>query len=228
MRNTWLFVLLLVFVLPLYAQSSDTRPGFDGKREYIDNMLRSSLNTELPKPLGSPYMAEDFVPAKINHFTTTQLVRYNAASDNMEFRNSKNDILVLNKLNDYTITLNNSKKVYQTVTYTNGKRGFAVLLWGDKDSENALFLKERKEFIPKKVTSNSYGNDQPAKYEKLKDVLYLRGADGTLAEVPLGKKKFSEMFKGKEKEVQQYIKKNNLKIRKQEDIKKVLAFVQEH
>ncbi|NER14442.1 hypothetical protein GWK08_13390 [Leptobacterium flavescens] len=195
----------------------------DLKRMYLETIRYSQLTGQNEEINGSSYILENFVTAKINHFKDVHLVRYNASTDDMEFKNGKDEIFVLNKSNDYTVTLNSSRKVYQTILHPNGKRGFAVLLWKSKDSNTSLFLRERIEFIPKKPAASSYSKDQPAEFKRLKDVLYLKdGAE--LIEIPTGKKKFFALFKDREKEVQQFAKKNKLKITDQEDIIKILDF----
>ncbi|NER14441.1 hypothetical protein GWK08_13385 [Leptobacterium flavescens] len=221
MKKIALLNLIALLSTGMYSQNIlDTSRGAAGG---IDVIMRSTADVPVEGAIGSPYVMESFAPAKINQFQDLHVIRYNAASDAMEFKNRKNEILVLNKMNDYTITLNGSNKIYQTVTYSNGKRGYAVLLWKSDDSNTSLFLRERIEFVPKKPAASSYSKDQPAKYKRVKDVLYLK--DGSeMTELPTNKKKFFAAFKGKEKEVQQFVKKNKLKISKQEDIVKIIEF----
>ncbi|NER14440.1 hypothetical protein GWK08_13380 [Leptobacterium flavescens] len=221
MRKIALLTLLILFIAPVKAQNivDNSRGG------QIDVILRNNSNQPVDGALGSPYISENFIPAKVNAFNEIYSVRYNGAVDAMEFKSSDDKILVLDKLSEYTISFATAdKKTYQTVTFDSGKRGFAVLLWNDEDSKSGLYLKERVEFIPRQPAVSSYSKDQPAKYKRVKDVFFFKGTNGVLKEISTKKKKFYALFEGKEKEVQQFVKKNKLKISKQQDLVKIISF----
>ncbi|NER14444.1 hypothetical protein GWK08_13400 [Leptobacterium flavescens] len=233
MKNFALTTLVMLFTTisvlaqqpPLSATNgAASRNQFDLKREYLEAFQHNRQIAAGEDVNGSPYILENFITAKINHFKDVHLVRYNASTDDMEFKNSKDQILVLNKSNDYVISFTHPKKVYHSVTYGDDTRGFAELLWESSDSKSALYMRQQVEFIPKRAATNSYSSEKKAEYKKLKDVLFFKNSNGTMTEVPTNKKKFFSIFEGKEKEVQQFAKKNKLKINKESDIIKILDF----
>lgn len=223
MKQFFLLILLSISISFVHAQDSyiSTNPN-NSRVEFIQKAQIPNVNE---KAEGSRYITEGFSPAIINNSAITYAVRYNAVDDLMELRDENSKILIIDKNKEYIIKFNDgSNKLYQTVTYKDGKRGFAISIWVD-ENKNGLFIKEKIKFSPEKPKIGYDLANNPAKYARVKDAFYMRdGENSPLKELSSNKKKFLTAFKGKEKKVQNFIKKENLKINNKEDLMKIMLF----
>ena len=220
-------VIVLIFMFLsfgfMFSQSRNTSLESNANR-LIKLSLKDGNNIP-ERSEGSPYIKKHFSSTKINNWEVVYLVRYNAFSDLMEFQDKNSQIFFLDKTKDYVIKFNDgSDKIYHTVKYNNNERGYATFLWANSDNSLALYLKERIRFTDKKKAKSGYEQDIPAKFTRLKDSYFTKTTDGSLEELSTKKKNFFTVFKGKEKEVQQYIKKEKLKINKKENLIKIMSY----
>jgi len=178
---------------------------------------------------GSPYLHEAFIPAKINGIEKTQFVRFNAVEGTIELKDN-DQILTLSPSYNYTIKLlDGSNKTYETYSFTNygsitTTSFFEKLYTSEKFS---LFLKERIIYSPPKKAKSSYDQDVPGKFKKGNTIFYVTDLDGNsdaLFEISKKKKNRSNLFKDQSKLVENFIKKEALKMNKKEDLIALLNF----
>lgn len=178
------------------------------------------------KAKGSPYLIEDFKEASIIGFEGTYFVRYNANAEKMEVRIA-DKVRVVPTTNIKAVNIKKSyvnvKKTYHPLSFEANKTSFGLLIWAD-DKGNALYAREYVAFFPLKKAASSYGKDSPARYERAKDRYYIKMADGDVKELVSKKKKFFSALSGKEKEVEAFVKKQKLRIDKEGDLKRIMAF----
>lgn len=180
--------------------------------------------------LGSRYLDAEFVPARINEIEETQFVRFNAAENTIELKDTDDKVLTLSKSYNYSIKLlNGSEKTYETHSFID-EDGSNVISFFEKlytSEKFALFLKERIIYIPAKKATSSYEQDVPGKFKKGNTIFYvtdLNRKSQVLFEFPKKKKELSILFEERTKSIQKFIKKEGLKMSKKEDIIAVLNF----
>ncbi|QHI37897.1 hypothetical protein IMCC3317_32800 [Kordia antarctica] len=178
---------------------------------------------------GTPYYDEEFNSANISPMNKVYLVRYNAALDDMEVIQSS-DTLIMNKNNrNYVIKQNKGSITYKILECAENKKdeklGYYVAL--TEGTNVALYRKDRKKFV--EVKKAAYGgnlNASSAKFKKQKSEFYIElNKSGNAIEFPRKKKDVIKMFPGKEDLVEKYIKKNKIKVTKEEDLKKLISYV---
>lgn len=213
--------LAALFAIPTQAQVNTVSSNF---RRVDTDFIRPDTEGKV-KAEGIPFINEEFVLAKINNDNKLYAVRYDGYQDLIEVQENEDaKPLLLDKNKEYIIKLNDGSKVYQTVTYPNGKRGFAVYVWSD-EKNNGLYIKEKVKFTPIKQSTSGYQSDTPAKFSRVSDLYYIKDAKtGSLVELSKSKKKFYAAFGSKAKQVQQFTKKAKLKINKKEDLIKIIRF----
>lgn len=141
---------------------------------------------------GTPYMKENFVPAKINDYKKTHLIRFNAAQDEMEVKKNGKDISVLSKVEQYHVKLvDGTGMEYMNLNYNDNdaiKNGYFIPVKTiSKDVK--LFRKQIIRFTVGKVAQTSLEQDVPSKFTPQNDRFYLQlNETGALTEIPFSKK----------------------------------------
>ncbi|AXT20068.1 hypothetical protein D7030_02810 [Flavobacteriaceae bacterium AU392] len=197
------------------------RPIFVDLSAQAEPLFSNKLYHPPVAAIGTPYVNEEFSFAKINNSKELYLVRYNAHQDVMEVKKGENtEIIVLDNEKNYVISMNG--KEYITTAFDNGERGIAHIVW--EDTDHALFQKENVKFSPATKAKTSYEASTKAKYSEITNSYYVDFGNGSLVQVPKKKKKFYALFSDNTKNVQQFVKKEKLKIDNKEDLIKILNF----
>ena len=146
----------------------------------------------------------------------------------MEFQAGDGQIYVMNKNNvSREIAFLDSKTRYKLFDYIsdegNTKSGYFSIL--KSLGKYKILKKNRIIFIEAKESSTGYDAPHPATYKKTKNRHYIvfDNAPGVL--IDTNKKKFSSLFKGQEKDVLNFIKKNKIKLSVDDDLIKVLNYL---
>ncbi len=177
---------------------------------------------------GTPYYDETFNSAKILPIGKVFFVRYNVALDVMEVA-QKEDTLVMNKkYKDYIIKQNKGNITYKILENAEAKEdklGYYILL---TDGENIkLYRKDRKKFV--EVTRTAYGTtttSTSAKYKEQKSEFYIEyGDSGNAVKLPKKKKSLIKLFASKQGDIKSFIKKNKIKLSKEQDLVKLINYV---
>ncbi len=179
--------------------------------------------------IGSPYVNKNFERGNI--YLNSKLIveevplRYNAFADEMEFKESLNDLdedsKALTKSPEVDIEIGNT--LYVFVPYQGGieKGGyFEALVRGEKYD---LFKKYNKKFSEGRKAQTSMTKDMPAKFTD-NPVYYLVSDEGVFYELPTKKRAFSKVFLKKENEINDYIKDNKLDIKNEKDLIKIINY----
>lgn len=176
---------------------------------------------------GSPYILDLYQPVNINSVKGKVFyAKFNAFNGDMLVKAGEDKSIVLN-IKDYDLEVNfvTDNKTYKTFYIVNDKKEkekrFFVQLTEGKIS---LLKKEQVKFFPKVIARTGYERDEPAKYKRMKDVFYIKKQnEEVLTLLPLNKNKIAKMFPNKE--VLSYIKKNSIKVSKEEDLMKLMNFI---
>lgn len=216
---------LLLCVSFSFSQNVDVaNANFASKR--LGNSPTSVTN-------GSPYLSEEFVAAKLEGYGSKIFTaRYNAYNGDMEVVTALGaDPIALDINNsDFKITFLKSKKTYESYEFKNNSgnkiKRFFVNVAAPENGDVSLMKREVVAFIPKVEAATSYQQDQEAKFKRIEDAYYIKVSKDAIAQkLPKSKKQISKLFPGKEKQILTFIKKNSIKTSKEEDLIKLVEFL---
>ncbi|WP_299333816.1 hypothetical protein [uncultured Psychroserpens sp.] len=222
-----LFFMVLLTVVSFNAIAQDTArqnltsPGMVYAFDMNDNSI-----------IGTPYIIDKFMPGKISADKEGKLysLRYNAFNDVIELKKNENEVEALNRdLVNVTITFSNSNKSYRAYNYIDaktkkGKRGYFVIA-SDVSHKKPLLIKERVVFIEKQKAKSGYAKTKPAQYKRKSDQYYTLNESGIAIELSTKKKDLANSFPEHSKAILDYIKSNKIKTSKQEDLVKLMDYI---
>lgn len=157
---------------------------------------------------------------KVDAINETVFLRYNIYKDQMEFVN-KNRMLFLKKEKGRKIVFQNSNEEYRVFNYDDELTYFQI----HNSGENLLMSRKIINYIEAKEVDNSYQTGKPATFRRDRDKLYIKFKDEGIVELPSRKKNFYAVFDDSASEVKKFVKQNKINIKKIEDLKKLIAFI---
>lgn len=216
--------LFALLALETYAQNSRYSSGFgiDGRNIYS---MKKEANAEVID--GSPYLVEKLMPATIEGFEGTQLLRYNEVKDEMEYQSPEGEMYIVAKRDVDRITFKNAPlRTFVRTTYYNNekseKNGYLLVV---KELEkSAIYKKELIKYVPKKTADNSYSQSVNAHYRRGNDEFYIKNGENIYF-VPRKSKDFIALFPGMEAKIGEYIKKNKIDLKDQSDLIELTTFI---
>lgn len=216
--NKYLTALLLLFSTYGFCQMENSNQTLISRTSVTSFDLRSK---EL---VGSIYINEDFLPAKLSDNQNYYSVRYDAYRDEMEVEKDGN-IYYLPKNLNYSINLEGGNKTYQVYKYSEKNEivtGFFVVLYhGEKIS---LLLKEKIKLFEEVKSKTGYGDYKPPTLKRLNDEFYIGYEDGSAKVLPSKKKELLNIFESKAGEIESYMKKNKLSFKIKEDLIQIFGY----
>ncbi|WP_156168344.1 hypothetical protein [Kordia zhangzhouensis] len=215
------------------AFSQSARSAVQASMFHNDLTLQAQMQKNFKSILeaninGTPYYDDSFNSAKIMPIDKVYMIRYNAALDDMEVIQST-DTLIMNKNNrSYVIKQNKGNITYKILEYdeSDGDRlGYYVQL--TDDSKITLYRKDRKKFVEeKKASYNGNLGGVSAKFKSERSEFFIEiDGSGSAILVPRRKKDVIKLFPGKEKEVEKFIKEKKIKTTKEEDLIKLINYI---
>ena len=176
--------------------------SYEGTPYYLDNFL-----------LGNVYLENEVILGNV-------ALRYNAIGDEIEFKES------LNIDDKEAKALVKSKEIYAKImkdifVFIPSEGYYLVIFDGDNFS---LLKKITKKYFPAKKAKNNYETSTLAKFEdRFSYSIYTK--NGEMMEFPKSKSKKLKAFGNSEKLIKDYIKKYNLDLNKEKDLKKVIIYL---
>jgi len=219
--NLFYSALFAMASVSAFAQINQT-PVHSGGQIYV------SKEKELAAT-GSMYITEAYQPAKLSNNENVMLLRYNAYQDYFEMNNpQEQSVKQLPKEKGVTITFSAGGAVYTLANYKNeeGNSQFGYLNVVADGAKVKVYKREHVYLQPGKTSANSYQSSKAASYKKADDEFYVKIGNAAEASFFESKKDFAKLVPGKEKEVLEYIKKNNIDTEKAADLQKLAAFVE--
>lgn len=187
------------------------------------------MNSNYDSSVGSPYINNDFLPAKINNGKVTQFVRFNCTDDQIEVKKGKTKVLLLDLVKNQKVTLTDgSDKIYHIYKYKD-KKGKSKVTYLELINDNInyrLYKKERKKFVPKQ-NAEGYKEATLDEYVPLSAIYFItdfRSKSDQLLEIPDKKKKILSFFKDKRKELERFSKDEKLRFDNSDDLIKIIDF----
>ncbi len=222
------FSFLIFIIFPLVCFGQEDRSG--GKSYKYQPVLGNGVFREEAKAKeiqGLPYLNKNFSLVKVDNVEEKSKMRYNVYKDEFEFISSKNDTLILDKLEDFkdlTFVATNTK--YKLVNYLNldDKFQFGYLIDIYQKNDFGLFKKENIGLTEEKIAKTTLEQNMPAKYYKSSDVYFLKTKD-KIVEFPSSKKRLSKIFPDKKEAIETFVKENKIDFDKDADKIKIIDFL---
>ena len=190
--------------------------------KYDTSTIYDPANPENYK--GTPYHSDNFLTGNVyieNELILSNVaLRYNAIADEIEFKESLNS-------NDKEVkALVKSKEIYAKImkdifVFIPSEGYYLVVFDGDNFS---LLKKVTKKYFPAKKAKNNYERSTLAEFEdRFSYSIYTK--NGEMMEFPKSKSKKLTVFGNSEKLIKDYIKKYNLDLNKEKDLKKAIIYL---
>ncbi len=213
--------LLIALANNLSAQYQPTNFLNDVRFKKITDGTSSTFKA--PEIQGTPYLEDKFSPGRVmmrdSSFATDIALRYNAFSDNLEFR--KGDDLY--NIDPRTIVKRAEfgGRIFECLSfYENGKinnGNFEVLTKG----KAALLARYTIKFMEKEKRK-AFDDPKPDRYTEVQKFYFIAIGDAP-AQKFVNKKGLLELFGVQSQEMETFISKNKLSIRKDDDLIKIVA-----
>ncbi|REC49162.1 hypothetical protein [Chryseobacterium pennipullorum] len=174
---------------------------------------------------GNAYYSKDFVTTKFEGVTEPAPGRYNTYLDEVEFKKEKNDDKV------YVLPKND---MFSRITFLDSKDTLVKLDTGDDLSgyffeivagqQYGLYKKMKTTFINGTVSDNAYSNNTPPSFKNLNPIYYIKTPSGFIKN-PKNTKEIIEALPGQKDQLEGYLKSNKTKVNKQDDLAKLVNFL---
>lgn len=172
---------------------------------------------------GSPYYGKGLNVATFSGSNETAPARYNSYNDEIEFMKD-----------DKTFVLPKDDK-FSTITFSNTKDKLVRLNTGDdlsgyffeivSGSQYVLYKKVKTKFIDAVVAANSYATDRPAVFKTLEPIYYIKVPNDNFIKNPKNQKDIIQQVPDKKEALTSFFKENKIKVDKEEDLKKLVLFL---
>ncbi len=186
---------------------------------------KSGKNLKYDEIIGTPYLNKNFNTAKVAEGYEEVPVRYNSYSDEIQFQKN-NEILALPKEAKFSrVTITSPKQVFVLLNTSDELNGYFVELVSGKTS---LYKKIKTLFIDAVPAPNSYASDKPASFKSQQPVYYIQTEKGDFIKKPRNQKDIIELFPDKKDSLNDFCKSNKIKFDKDEDLIKLVNFMNQN
>ncbi|MGV3696484.1 hypothetical protein [Flavobacterium sp.] len=225
MRKNLLVITITLLSLAAHAQIDNA--AFRMQNVLEDKARNKSKYYSPATTQGSPYLNKLFTPAIVSGAGQTEMLRYEAYSDDMEFVTATRDTLALIKGEPFTsITFKLTNTKYNLVEYTRKNEKINGYLISVAEKNNfTLYKKQVVNFYKEKFANSGYENDTPARFERGADVYFIKDNDKEIVEFPSSKKALLKLYPAKKTEIEAFLKENKTDFDKEADLIKLLGFL---
>ncbi len=151
-------------------------------------------------------------------------VRYNSYKDEIEFQKD-NSHLVLPKENQFSrIEISSPKQTLVLLETGDDLSGYFFELVNGK---NTLYKKVKTKLITAQAAANSYATDKPASFKLQQPVYYIKTEKRWIRK-PKNQKDITEAFSDKKDALNTFFKSNKIKFDKEEDLIKLVSFLNQN
>ncbi|MGQ8337904.1 hypothetical protein ACUNWD_15245 [Sunxiuqinia sp. A32] len=222
------FTPVLILLISLFiANSSSAQIVMDISKLFNDiggenHFERNKLAYEDIK--GSPYLQEDFIEGLIiiNDSSLYKGVpmRYNVYNEIIEFEHPNGTILEIDNPDQFReYIINDQAFIYHTLAKTNkNEKGFYEVLVSGKLTLAKKYNIELKDPLP----PQAYKDAKPAEFS-FKPSYYYIIKGNQISEVS-NEKNLLEAISSNQNNIKSYIKKNKLKVKKEDDLKNIIEY----
>ncbi|WP_343643353.1 hypothetical protein [Chryseobacterium sp.] len=171
--------------------------------------------------IGSPYLNKNFSIAKVANDYENAPVRYNTFTEEIEFQKNGTTLALPKEEKFSRIEIFSPKTTLVRLDTQDDLSGYFFELVNGK---TGLYKKIKTKFIDAVPAANSYASDRPASFKTLDPVYYIKTESGYIKK-PKKIKDITEAFPAKKDEIENFVKSNNIKINKEEDLIKLVKFL---
>lgn len=173
---------------------------------------------------GTPYVDNTFRMAKLSENYEEIPVRYNSYKDEIEFKKGE-DIQVLPKQKEYSrISIKSPVETIVFLDTNDDLKGYFVELVSGKTT---LYRKDKTIFRDAVPATNSYAASKPAEFKK-QDPVYYIGIGNSLIKKPKNQKEIIDLLPNSKDQINLFVKENKIKFTKEEDLKKLVVFLNQN
>lgn len=210
-------LILLIFIISSQTFFSQIGVGLNSSpNSFYESLYFKDNKYEYKDIKGSPYQNVDFQLAQIGEYKDIP-VRYNSYTDSFEFKQDGKNYILPKEDNLSKVVFQNRKKAY-ILFNLNGNKQYLE----EVNSEVGLFKKNTTLFREFKKATTNYEQDYPPSFEQAAPKYYW-STNGNLIEI--SKKSIEKNFSNQQKDLKDYIRKNNLSYEKDQDLVKILTFL---
>lgn len=226
MKSSTLVILFSLFLSTITFSQNQILDVVGGSQPGI--LYRSEYGSIPLKDIqGSQYFNDNFKNASIEGVIDNVFVRYNANTDEVEF---KKDNAIYNFTKNGAVTSVFIKELnykLKLVNYTNSDKkeinGYLVVV--SNNNEVSLLRRDKIAFIEAVSARSSYAEDVPAKFKKLESEYYLELADKKIVLFPKNKKDLIKLFPNQKENIEDYFKKNDVSFKNEWKLVDLTKFI---
>lgn len=220
MKRTLIFISLF-FLTVIYGQVFTGSLPTDMNIYNKVNSKSSNRELNYDEIQGTPYPNKQFILAKFKDNFETAPARYNSFKDYIEYQKN-NEIYILPDTEDFS-----------RITFIGTKESLVNLKTGDElsgyfyelvNGKNSLYKKIKTKFTDAVPAKNTYDSDKPAIFKTFQPFFYIK-TDKDFIKKPKNQKEILEQFPDKKEELTVFFKENKIKFDKEEDLKKLVNFL---
>lgn len=173
---------------------------------------------------GTPYLTKTFSNAKLADNYEQLPVRYNSYTDEIEFQKNEKTSVLPKESKFSRIEISSPKQTLALLETNDDLSGyFFEILVG----KNSLYKKIKTKFIDYVPATNGYASDRPASFKVLDPVYYIKTEKGFIKK-PKNQKDIIEQFPDKKEALTTFFKSNKIKFDKEEDLIKLVTFLNQN
>jgi len=199
--------IILIFTIGIFSITANAQMTLNeggGMLSFRKSPEFSDANT-----VGSKYISENYLNARVNKGDASFLIRYNAYRDIMEYKNGT-DVLDLIKEKNTHFSFQDGT-IYELFSYElNGKslERYHKILAENKNAKISKY--ESIKLIPAKKALNSYETDTQAAYKANKEIYFITYNNQTF-EFDGKQKSLEKIISGKGDAIKAFYKENKIK-----------------
>ncbi|MGM0665713.1 MAG: hypothetical protein ACQETA_00180 [Bacteroidota bacterium] len=220
-----IYLSIVISILSLGATAQNLWLGAEGQRFYDELLNRKMAEGETATYEGSPYMSEEFSEATIvsseNQVFTKVPLRYNVYHDFFEVE-MEDAVYNLNRGGVVAeVEIEERKFIYSTYDYqsSRGEGYLEVIIEGPWS-----LYKQHQVVFREAVPAQPYQEEEPASFEERDPLFYVSHGD----ELPVfirNRKGLLELAGDREKELNNFLKDNKIRLRDEAEMIKTVEFL---
>lgn len=226
MKKKIIGILLCTAFTTAFSQQVRYTNQMFGAPVILDYVIsKNGKNIKYDNIIGSPYLNKNFTNAKVAAGYEEVAIRYNSYSDEIEFKKN-NEILAIPKEAKFSkIETISPKQTFVLLSTSDQLSGYFIELVEGKIS---LYKKIKTTFTDAVIAENSYASDKPASFKQQSPIYYIYTVKGVFIKKPRNQKEIIDHFPDKKDMLNTFFKSNKIKFDKEEDLIKLVTFLNQN
>lgn len=214
-----------IFIYFIFCNSAYSQIVMSEVNDLIfETNLRSQLSEDdsFKEVKGTPCLNKEFIEGQIVLKGDTAFnlpLRYNIYKDVLEYRVKDKTYIVGNPEAIKEVVIGDNKLIYLTIKNTNDFNGYYELLCEGK----CILLSRKQVRLNEKKLSNGIVPEKPAEFIRLDDKYFIINSS-SIPVLVNNKKTLLKCLDDKSSEIEFFLKKNKLSVKKTEDLKSLIEY----